>query len=201
MKSALVRLFAVGALIGLGACASGTEPSAWKPEVPKFTCVANSATMRLPEAFRANLPAFGDRGPQDEYVEISQTVPGGFGGLFLHQGKLVLTFVDTATANANRQQISAVFAGRGYNYASDVATAEFRDARWTFAELDEWFRYIIPKLSVPGVSSMGIDERANTINFGVIDEDARARLEGALASLGASCNLMTTVIEGYATPH
>lgn len=202
MRSDLVRFFGVGALIGIGGCVSGTEPTTLKPEVPRFTCLANSATMRLPEDYRANLPAFGSRQPDDTFVSISQTVPGGFAGLFLEEGKLVLTFVDPATANANRQQISDALASRGYDFFADFATAEYRGARWTFAELDEWYRYLMPNaFMVNGVSATDINEQANTIAFGVIDEDARTRLEARLASLGTSCNLVTTVIQAYAEPN
>jgi len=83
----------------------------------------------------------------------------------------------------------------------DVAKAEFRGARWTFVELDEWYRYIVPKIGQPGsgLSSTDIDERANTIAIGVIDETARKLLESQLASLNVSCNLVTTVIRAYAT--
>lgn len=198
MKSDLVRFLGVSALIGIGGCVSGTEPTTLKPEVPKFTCLANSATMRLPADQRANLPAFGPRKPDDDFVAISQTVPGGFAGVFITEGTLVLTFVDPTAANANRQQITGAFASRGYDFFADLSNAEYREARWTFAELDEWFRYIIPALSVAGVSSLDIDEQANTVAFGVIDEDARTRLEARLASLGISCNLVTTVIQAYA---
>lgn len=200
MRSDLVRLLGLGALVGIGGCVSGTEPTTLKPEVPKFTCLANSATMRLPADQRANLPAFGPRQPDDDFVAISQTVPGGFAGVFKIEGTLILTFVDPATANANRQQITGAFASRGYDFFVDLSKAEYRDARWTFAELDEWFRYIVPRLSAAGVSSLDINEQANTLAFGVIDEDARTRLEARLASLGVSCNLVTTVIQQPAEP-
>ena len=170
-------------------------------EVPKFTCLSNSATMRLPADLRATLPpAVGQRVPDDAFVSISQSVPGGFAGVFIENDRFVLTFVDPPIADQFRPEIQQAFASRGFGSEIDVATAEFRAARWTFAELDEWYRYIIPKLFGPGsgISSSDIDERANTISFGVIDEAARARLETQLTSLGVSCNLVTTRIQSYA---
>jgi hypothetical protein len=202
MNKDLVRLFGLLAIASVGACSSVTEQSDPKPEVPKLTCLSNSATMRLPADLRAALPAFGPRMPDDAYVSISQSVPGGFAGVFFEDNHFVLTFVDPATANQARAQIQQAFESRGVGGSGlDVATAELRGARWTFAELDEWYRYIIPSLSGPGsgVSSSDIDEKANTISFGVIDEAARAQLEARLASLGVSCNLVTTVIQPYAT--
>lgn len=191
MKTNLVRSFGFLALSAVGACSSVTEA----PElgVPKFTCLSNSATMRLPADLRATLPAWGLRQPDDAYVSISQSVPGGFAGVFSEDGHLVLTFVDPAAANQARSQIQQAFTSRGLG--NDVLTAEFRTARWTFAELDEWYRYIIPRL--PGVSwsSSDIDEKANTLSFGVLDEAERAQLEAQLASLGVSCNLVTTRIQ------
>ena len=168
--------------------------------MPKFTCLSNSATMRLPADLRATLPpAVGQRVPDDAFVSISQSVPGGFAGVFIENDRFVLTFVDPSIANQARPEIQQAFASRGFREI-DVATAEFRAARWTFAQLDEWYRYIIPKLSGPGagISSSDIDERANTISFGVIDEAARARLEAQLTSLSVSCNLVTTRIQSYA---
>ena len=198
----LVRLVGFVALGSVGGCSSVTEPASDpKPEVPKFSCIANSATMRLPADLQANLPTFGPRVPDDAYVAISQSVPGGFAGVFFEDNHFVLTFVDPAKANEARSQIQQAFASRGVGGTNlDVAKAEFRGARWTFAELDEWYRYIIPKLAGPGsgISFTDIDEKANTIAFGVIDETARAQLEARLAALGVSCNLATTVIQGYA---
>lgn len=200
MNTNLVRLSGFLALSTVGACSSVTEVSAPKPEVPKFTCLSNSATRRLPADLRATLPAFGSRQPDDAYVAISQSVPGGFAGVFFEDNHYVLTFVDPARANQARSEIQQAFESRGFGPGMDVTTAEFRGARWTFAELDEWYRYIIPKLSGPGsgISSSDIDEKANTISFGVIDETARAQLEAQLTSLGVSCNLVTTRIQPYA---
>ena len=192
MKTNLVRSFGCLALSAVGACSSLTE--APHLGVPKFTCVSNSATMRLPADLRGTLPVFGLRRPDDAYVSISQSVPGGFAGVFFEDGHYVLTFVDPATANQARPEIQQAFTSRGFGI--DVVAVEFRAARWTFAELDEWYRYIIPKLSGPASASPSdIDEKANTLSFGVIDETERAQLEAQLTSLGVSCNLATTRIQ------
>ena len=201
MNTNLVRLFGFLVIANVGACSSVTEVSARKAEVPTFTCLSSSATMRLPAELRAALPAFGPRVPDDAFVSISQSIPGGFAGLFFEDNHYVLTFVDPAKANVARAEIQQAFARLGVGGSGmDVSTAEIRGARWTFAELDEWYRYIIPKLSGPGsgISSSDIDERANAISFGVIDETARAQLEAQLTSLGVSCNLVTTRIQPYA---
>lgn len=206
MKSDLVRFLGCVGLIGFGGCRSITEPAALTPEAPRFTCIANSATMRLPAELRAAFPPrSGPMDLNDVYAAISESVPGGFAGVFMEGGTLVLTFVDPARANEARAEIREAFVSRGFflNPPVDFSTAEFRGARWTFAELAEWYRYI---LSQPvfgpesGVSSIDIDEKENTITFGVIDEAARARLESRLAALRISCNLVTTVIQAYAVP-
>ncbi len=198
MSASSVWLLGLVAVGTVGACRSVTEVSAPAPEVPKFTCLSNSATMRLPAELRATLVPFGPRMPDDAYVSISQSVPGGFAGVFFENNHYVLTFVDPAKANQARSEIQQAFASRGIGASGlDVTTAEIRGARWTFAELDEWYRYIVPRLSGAGsgVSFSDIAEKANTISFGVIDETARAQLEARLASLGVSCNLVTTVIQ------
>ena len=207
MKTHLVRCIALLTLTGAAACTSTTDvvKSTMDAEVPKFTCLDNTRTMRLPADLRATLPTnFGFRLPDDEFVTISNSVPGGFAGVFIeNDNHFVMTFVDPAAADQARPQIQQAFDALDYGiFRLDVAKAEFRPARWSFAELDEWYRYIIPKgVGGPGsgVSFTDIDEKANTLTFGVIDEAARARLESQLASLNVSCNLVTTVIQGYAT--
>ena len=206
MNGNLVRLFGFISLTGATACSSATDVrKAPEPEVPKFTCLANSATMRLPADLRASLPTFGPRQPDDWFVAISQSVPGGFAGLFFEDNHFVLTFVDPVVAARARPQIQEAFASLGYAApptSLDINKAEFRGARWSFAELDEWFRYIVPRVGGvnSGISGIDIDEKANTIAFGVIDETARALLESQLAALKVSCNLVTTVIRPYAMP-
>jgi len=129
-------------------------------------------------------------------------VPGGFAGIYLDttNNRTVMTFVDTVAARRALGQIEQVWDSQSDVPTVDFRTVELRGARWTFAELDEWYRYIEPRVFGPdsGVSSSDIDEVANTIAFGVIDETARKDLEHQLAALGVSCNLVTTHIQGYA---
>jgi hypothetical protein len=201
MRQNLVRVFAGIALTTVGSCRSATGLAAPVPQPPKFSCIANSATMRLPAELRASLPTLGSRGSEDAFVAISQIAPGGFAGLFLDRDRIVMSFVDTTLANRSCPEIQAAFKSVGYPMpGSNTATAEIRAARWTFVELDEWYRYIVPKLTErnSGISSSDIDEKANTVAFGIIDEVARAKLEARLASFGVSCNLVTTEIQPYA---
>src|SRR6266513_2283860 len=109
MNTNLVRLFGFLVSAALGACSSATELSAPKPEVPKFTCLSNSATMRLPADLRATLPAFALGMPDDAYVSISQSVPGGFAGVLFEDNHYVLTFVDPTKANEARSAIQQAF--------------------------------------------------------------------------------------------
>src|SRR5678815_2290008 len=95
-------------------------------------------------------------------------------------------------------KIQPAFAKAGHSVPGfNVFAAEFRAARWTVAELDEWYRYIIPKLTGPeiGISSSDLDEKATTLAIGVINEASRAKLESRLTSLAVSCNLVTTEIQ------
>lgn len=202
MKSKLVSSLCALSLALTGGCKSVTEPAAPVPETPKFTCLSNSHTMRLPAELRPSLPTLGSRGQQDAYLAISKSVPGGFAGMVWETNHYVLTFVEPEKAQAARAEIEqALVTTRAVAPGTDLHTAEIRGGvRWTFVELDEWFRYILSQRpSVPGVSSWGIDEGHNTIHFGVIDETARALLEEKLGAIGVSCNLVTTVIQPYAS--
>jgi hypothetical protein len=203
MTSKLVSSLCVLSLVLPGACKSVTEPAVPAPEVPKFTCLSNSATMRLPVELRAALPpTSGGRGLEDAFLAISQSVPGGFAGMVWETNHFVLTFVEPEKANAARAEVEqALVTHRAVAPGTDLRTVEIRGGvRWTFVELEEWFRYIMSQRAfVPGVSSWGIDEGHNTIHYGVIDESARAALEAKFASIGVSCNLVTTVIQPYAS--
>lgn len=203
MKSNLVRLLCVLSLAGVGGCRSVTEPLAPIPEVPKYSCLSNSATMRLPAELRATLPPSGPQGLHDAFLAISQAVPGGFAAMVWEENHYVLTFVEPEKAKLARGEIEqALVTYRAVSPGTDLKTVEIRGGvRWTFVELDEWYRYILTNgaFGVAGVSSSGIHDSANSILFGVVDEAARARLEAKLASLGVSCNLVTTVIQPYAT--
>ena len=202
MNQNLVRFVGLLGVISLAACNNAVTdvgPVLAAPEVPKFICLSNAATMRLPAELRATLPTSSVRNMNDELASISQSVPGGFAGIFYEDNNhLVLTFVNPAEANESRASIQQAF--NASHFSVDVSKAEFRGARWSFAELDEWYRYITTKLDwTSGISFTDIDEKANTINIGVIDETARAELEAQLGALNVSCNLVTTVIRAYAT--
>ena len=202
MKSNLVSSLYVFGLAVMAGCNGVTEPAVPAPEIPKFTCLSNSHTMSLPAELRAALPpSSGGRGLQDAYLAISQSVPGGFAGMVWETNHFVLTFVEPEKANAARAEIErALVTNRAVAPGTDLRTVEIRGGvRWTFVELDEWFRYFVEqRLFVPGVSGWGIDEGHNTIHVAVIDETSRAQLEAKLASAGVSCNLVTTVIQLYA---
>lgn len=207
MRRVFVRGWGLIALTGAAACASATDLTAVKNRTlsevdPKFTCVDNSPPMRLPADLRVTLPAFGMRTPDDAYAAISESVPGGFAGVFFDDNHYVMTFVDPATADRSRAAIQDAFDSHGFAGSGlVVATAEFRGAHWTFAELDEWFRYVVAAnlgAAGNGVSFWDIDERANTVSLGVIDEASRTLLESKLATLNVPCNLVTTRIQPYA---
>jgi hypothetical protein len=153
--------------------------------------------MPLPADLRATLVAFGIRHPDDEYVAMSKEVAGGFAGLFVENGKTVLLFVDPVAGAGARAELQSRLTERGLDYSRlHLEAADVRPARWTFAQLDEWFRYIVPRLRVDGLNSWDIDERANTISLGVVDKAAQVRVEAALAGLNIPCNLVTTEVHG-----
>ena len=191
------------ALMAMVACATPTETTVVEPEIPKFSCTANAATMRLPGELRASLAPRTSRDLDAQMAAVSRSVPGGFAGLFLEDGKQIMTFVEPDIAARSRQQIKAGFEAEGLSFFQfNVMTAEIRPARWSFAELEEWSRYLLPPVfrQENGVSSWDIDEKANTISIGVIDEASRTKVEERLKELKASCNLVTTHLQGYASP-
>jgi hypothetical protein len=201
MKTGIVSLLcnvAIGSIV-LG-CNTATVVGTNEKSVnrdPRFACVSLEPVTPLPADLRATLVAFGPRHPDDEYVAVSTELPGGFAGLFVENGRTVLLFVDPVEGLAARTELQSRLSARGLDYSRlNLETAEVRPARWTFAQLDEWFRYIVPRLRVDGLNSWDIDERANTISLGVVDEAAQVRVEAAIAGLNVSCNLVTTRVQG-----
>jgi hypothetical protein len=110
-------------------------------------------------------------------------VPGGWGGFFLENGVPTIYLVVPARKDA----AVAVLRTEGLPVTSSTRV---KQGRWDFAQLYDWYRYLLPHIRVEGLSTGDIQESRNRLEFGVIDEAARARLERTLAGLGVPCFLI-----------
>jgi hypothetical protein len=136
-------------------------------------------------------------------------VPGGFGGLFidydlateprterpLETRPVVVFLVDTTQRDAALRALES--SSRPGRLPLNVVGARTRPARWSFAELYDWYELILTSLGGrEGITTTDIDEKENRIVFGVENASAREQLERQLARLQLPCFLVGIRIVG-----
>jgi hypothetical protein len=155
------------------------------PESPA-TVLEGPRLDSLPLDFRSR------KGLSDElWVRLAREVPGGVGGIFADRDAMHLWLVDPSRRS---EAIAALEASPLYRGPS-LRDAVVLKARWDFAQLADWYAYVTSR-ALPGVrsSSSDIQEARNRLEFGVVDEAARAELESRLKNLGLPCNLIAIEI-------
>jgi len=130
--------------------------------------------------------------PDDAWADLAKTVPGGFAGVFrdsLHRPVLLLT---DPTRAAEAKQVM----GRHLPFlSSDV---DVRPARWDFAQLVDWFNYLLPHLGVP-LTMADKDETVNRIRFSVASMELRDSLVHRLAMFPLPCDLVIVDLHDITT--
>jgi hypothetical protein len=166
-------------------------------------CTAESPATVLEGPRLDSLPPAGRerRGSSDEiWVALAREVPGGLGGIFMDGGVGYLWLVDPSKRS---EAIAALAAGPlalGIRQTGfPLENAVVLKARWDFAQLADWYAYVVPR-ALPGVrwSSADIQEARNRLEFGVVDEAARLDFESKLKALDLPCNLIAIKIRPYA---
>ena len=180
----------------LSACQSAGDGARWASS--KRWCTPNAPATSIPAAARDSLPAYDSvldvRGRR---ASLAHVVPGGFGGFFLdfkdHAPTILLT------DPSRRGEAIPVLAARGIDGMGIGPDVRVRRGRWDYAQLFEWYRYLDPRIAIPGVDfvSLGIDEVGNRIEYGVASKGGRKRLEQRLKALGVPCYLVAIRIEQY----
>lgn len=187
----LLRL--LGTIVLVAACSGPTEvvqPDA--PDLVRFPDCDGPATSLDPNIAITLLPRSPMMQPDNNWALLAETLPGGFAGVFYDKGKPVLMLTDPSQAPAAKAALLHALSG------FDVAGAEVRQARWDFAQLVNWFDYLVrtPIWRTPGMTSGDKDEVLNRIRYGVVDAAARERLLEALASAELPCDLIVVEITG-----
>lgn len=158
----------------------------------------NGPALSLSAALAAELPPPGRIVTHDDdLAQLSRRAPGGFAGVLLDDGKPVILLVDTTAAAAAKAGVAS------YYSEFDVAGAEVREARWTFAQLYDWYRYVNQTIfqDAHGLTSTDIDDASNRIRYGVIDDAARTRILEVLAGLALPCDLVLVDIQAPTILH
>src|SRR5687767_4959015 len=168
----LYRMLALPAVLTFAAACS--DPS--RPLVPKLSSALRVAACEGPAtsldpAIAATLP--GHRGlmtQDDRWADLARRAPGGFAGvLYDDDGKPVLLLKDVSQAEAAKRALAPSFP------TFDIAGAKVREARWDFAQLVDWNRYLMQHYTTwaSDVTLIDNDEAVNRVFFGVADSTAR----------------------------
>jgi hypothetical protein len=163
-------------------------------------CTAESPATVLDGARLDSVPADfrSRRGYTDEiWVILARQAPGGVGGIFVDEGGAYLWLVDPSKRSEAIAAIAASPLGSGMGGFLEGAVV--LKARWDFAQLADWFAYVLPRaLHHVRWSSADIQESRNRLEFSVVDEAARRELERRLQALDLPCNLIAIRIKPYA---
>jgi hypothetical protein len=171
----------------------------------------NDAPVRFAPV-RPELPPGLVRTRDDHAAELARRVPGGYGGLFVEYDpplqpdgairyetrRPVVFLVDTTQREAALRALAS--GTQSDQPALHVVGARIRSARWSFAELYDWYGLLLNIVSREGIVTTGIDKKHNRILFGVHDAAARYRLERDLARLDLPCFLVGIHVVGPRVP-
>jgi hypothetical protein len=133
----------------------------------------------------------------DHWADLAEQVPGGFAGILYvdHKPTLMLTHPEHA-AEAKR-----ILASDPSLRSFNIMDAQVVKARWDFAQLVDWYNYLMQGTSVwttPGMVSGDSDERLNRIRFGIQTQAGRQELVSKLLALPIPCDLVRIGIEAPA---
>jgi hypothetical protein len=208
-----VRYGALALIATLAGCSGGTvDPAlddAAAPQIAAPATACEGPAQSLPAALAAQLPGSGGfRTSDDVLADLSRRAPGGFAGIYYDTpttasangrpvtGPPVLLLTDPSRAAAAKAALAPALPH------FDIAGAQVRQARWTFAQLHDWYRYLGQQGSIwtgSNVTVSDINEVANRIEIGVADDSARRALTDRLAAMALPCGLVHVIIVPPAT--
>ena len=179
----------------LAACSETTQPDPVAPS-PSLTRIADCTgpARSLDPALAASLPPLtGVWTPDEGWAALARKVPGGFAGILYVDNKPVLLLTDPSQAAAAKEALAREIPW------FDIPGAQVRKARWDFAQLYDWYAYLMIYGHVwqtPGMTMGDKDEAINRIRYGVLDNASRADLVSRLAGLNLPCDLIAIEITG-----
>lgn len=202
----LHRILAIAAaLVVFSACSNPITPDAAESRLAKLgqPCSSSARAFSLPQAKLDSIgPYQGPLYMDAEWAGYARQVPGGFGGLYYatgterQMGPLTIRLVDPSQRTRALKSLVQLFRGKPEErLISELSGAVAKQARWDFAQLFDWRRYLDRHaLGVQGLTSADIDEVQNRIVYGVENEPARERLNKVLQQFDLPCDLVSTSI-------
>jgi len=138
--------------------------------------------------------------PDDHWADIAERIPGGFAGILYDlNGKPTLMLTDPEQAPAVKKALASDYSFRHF----DLMGAQVLQARWSFAQLVDWFNYLWLHSSIAKTKGMVMgdkNEETNRIYFGVETEAARQQFTEQLRALGVPCDLVRIGIASRPSP-
>ena len=185
-----MRFLAAAISIALAGC--GTSHTSGVPTLtvaPIRLAQCEGPASSLPDSLARNLPRrTGRMNPDDRWADLATTVPGGFAGVFYDSAHTpILMLRERAHAVAAKQALAG-------KISFPLEQATVRQARWDFAQLVDWFNYLLPQLGVPVTADK--DEALNRVRFSVTSVELRDRVISALARLPLPCDLIVVDLNG-----
>ncbi len=181
--------------LAITACSSPAEPTSqeipvlWWADVGK-PCPVDAPAPSLPDSLQVHWTSARPN-MDDRWAGIARRTPGGWGGYFIDDGRWTMYLTDPTQAEAAVDALRAAGMPVGYGYV-------VRQGRWDFAQMYDWYRYLSSHVSaVEGRTFSDIQEARNRLEYGVVDDDARAELEGVLSGLDVPCHLVAIQRTGH----
>ena len=153
-----------------------------------------------PELRLALRPRTGQMVPDDHWADLAERIPGGFAGILYDRNmKPILMLTDPERADEVKK---VLVSDRTFRHFDLVGARVFK-ARWDFAQLVDWFNFIVSDTSVWKTDGMVFgdkDEETNRIYFRVETEAGRQRLKEKLSALNIPCDLVRIGIGARVVP-
>jgi hypothetical protein len=153
-----------------------------------------------PELRLALRPRTGQMVPDDHWADLAERIPGGFAGILYDRNmKPILMLTDPERADEVKK---VLVSDRTFRHFDLVGAKAFK-ARWDFAQLVDWFNFIVSDTSVWKTDGMVFgdkDEETNRIYFRVETEAGRQRLKEKLSALNIPCDLVRIGIGARVVP-
>jgi hypothetical protein len=189
----------IAALAGCRHEAYVEPPPIWRWADVGKACTTESASNPLPDSLRdtsAHPFAWAHGNEWEDKANLTRDIPGGFGGIGhrrVHPRTVVYLLDTTKLSDA-----VTVLVSKGLLPPNPVVAAA--QARFSYSQLYDWFRYIHMHIRGVAVSGWTLDERRNRIFYMVVDEPAAVNLGRRLAEMNAPCFLVALEVTGEIRP-
>lgn len=154
------------------------------PESPTFT-VSRERMDSVPDTFRARVNA----STYGRWYDLSTRTSMGFGGVFRHRKTHYVFLADTSQLREAITALNAMPSEPGPpRIKLTRRNTRALHAHWTFAQLADWVAYIASHH--PPVYGPHVQEPNNWIEFGVLNDGERQRVQAFLRTLDLPCDLV-----------